>query len=52
MLGSEGSIADSLRTQIRCLACGNRADDLEEHHLHMTNASHRDKGETWVKASS
>jgi len=39
------------RTQIKCLACGNHADDLEEHHRHMTDASHLDKGETWVRSS-
>lgn len=39
------------RSQIKCLACGNRADELEEHHLHMADASHPDKGETWVRQS-
>jgi len=40
------------RSRINCLACGNRADELEEHHLHMARASHRDKGETWVRPNS
>ena len=44
--------AGTLRTEIKCLACGNRAEELEEHHLHMARASHRDKGETWVRPSS
>ena len=40
------------RSQIKCLACGNRADDLEKHHLHMVRSSHLDKGETWVRPST
>lgn len=52
MSDGEGSTDGAARTQIKCLACGNRADGLEEHHLHMADAAHRDKGETWVKASS
>ena len=44
--------AGTLRTEIKCLACGNRAEELEEHHLHMARASHRDKGEMWVRPSS
>lgn len=39
------------RSQIKCLACGNRADELEEHQLHMADSSHPDKGETWVRKS-
>ena len=39
---------EQARTTIKCLACGNRADDVEEHHRHMIEAPHPDKGEVWV----
>lgn len=37
------------RSQIRCLGCGNVADELKEHRRHMARASHVDQGETYIR---
>ncbi len=37
------------RTTMKCLACGNKEETVEEHNRHLATADHPDKGEVWVE---
>lgn len=45
---SERDTAGEQRTTMKCLACGNREETIEEHQRHLATADHPDKGEVWV----
>ncbi|WP_435119069.1 hypothetical protein [Halolamina sp. C58] len=40
--------AGEQRTTMKCLACGNTEETVEEHNRHLATADHPDKGEVWV----